>query len=163
MDPQIVDESTTPNPTLVKNNSLLGQIKKEEFESDFPFTSTKGRNFNHLSTFWKRLIFKPGRLAQTPGSSISDILEEETNISATNFIRTVLSKNLHLPNESPKISMALEKCNKIFHEDYPFDFILVLDGKRLGMILLDKCYDSENEVRFVYRFNPDLKSFKGLF
>ena len=57
----------------------------------------------------------------------------------------------------------MRNSNKIFHEDYPGDFILEYQGKRLGLMLLDTCYDSNSEAKLIYRFNPNLKSFQGLF
>jgi len=102
-------------------------------------------------------------LPHSLNSSISSILAEERNILAFNIIKNVLSKELELPYGSKKLSIAMDKCNKIYHEDYPFDFILEYNGKRLGMILLDRCYNSENEEKLIYRFNSDLKSFEGLF
>jgi hypothetical protein len=90
------------------------------------------------------------------------MLENEKEILAANMVKTVLSRILELPMDSKKLSNATENSNKIFHEDYPFDFILEYQGKRLGMMLLDICYNSNNEKKLIYRFNPNLKSFQGL-
>lgn len=111
----------------------------------------------------KRLVSKPLSFSQTPNSSISNIPEIEKVILETNIIKAVLSKELELPIDSKKLTRAVENSNKIYHEDYPFDFILEYQRKRLGMMILDICYDSENEAKPTYRFNPDLKSFQGLF
>ena len=162
-DPQMVDKST-PYSSLLNDDDLLLQTQKEELPIDFPKSGSKTKsNFSNLTAFWKRLVSKPQSLPQSANSSISSILEDEKTISPTQIIKTVLSKKLELPIDSIKLSIALEKCNKIFHEDYPFDFILEYEGKRLGMILLDRCYNSENEEKLIYRFNSDLKSFEGLF
>ncbi|HKL36800.1 MAG TPA: hypothetical protein VJ899_10955 [Salegentibacter sp.] len=162
-DPQMVDKST-PYSSLLNDDDLLLQTQKEELPIDFPKSGNKTKsNFSNLTAFWKRLVSKPQSLPQSSNSSIISILEEEKNISPTQIIKTVLSKKLELPLDSIKLSKALEKSNKIFHEDYPFDFILEYEGKRLGMILLDRCYNSENEEKLIYRFNSDLKSFEGLF
>ncbi|PRX41208.1 hypothetical protein [Salegentibacter salegens] len=161
IDPQMVDEST-PYSSLLNDDNLLLQTQKEELPIDFPKSCNK-INFNNLTAFWKRLVSRPQSLPQTSNSSISSILENEKNISSTQIIKTVLSKKLELPLDSIKLSKALEECNKIFHEDYPFDFILEYEGKRLGMILLDRCYNSKNEEKLIYRFNSNLKSFEGLF
>jgi hypothetical protein len=162
-DPQIVDKSTHYS-SLFNDDNLHLHTQTEELPKDFSKSASKAKsNFSNLIEFWKRLVSKPQSLPQSSNSRISIILEDQKNIPPTQIIKSVLSKKLELPLDSIKLSMALEKCNKIFHEDYPFDFILEYEGKRLGMILLDRCYNSKNEEKLIYRFNSDLKSFEGLF
>ena len=162
-DPQIVEKST-PYSSLLNDDNLLLQTQKEDSPIDLPQSDSRNKNyFSNLTAFWKRLVSKPKSLPQSSNSSISSILEDEKKISPNQIIKTVLSRKLELPLDSTKLSIALEKCNKIFHEDYPFDFILEYEGKRLGMILLDRCYNAKNEEKLIYRFNSNLKSFEGLF
>jgi hypothetical protein len=159
----LVDESA-PNSNLFNNENLLLKSKKEQPPENLSKkvdTNNLGI-FNSLSNFWKRLVSNPLSFPQTPNSSISSMLEDEKEILAANMVKTVLSRILELPMDSKKLSNATENSNKIFHEDYPFDFILEYQGKRLGMMLLDICYNSNNEKKLIYRFNPNLKSFQGL-
>lgn len=135
----------------VKEKSLIDFSQKVEIK--------KNKNFNFLNYFWNKLVFKPQSFPQKPNTSIISLLEEENGISASPFIRSVLSEILELPIDSEKLSDAMQNSNKIFHEDYPFDFILEYQGNRLGMMLLDICYDSNSEGKLIYRFNPNLKSF----
>ena len=90
-------------------------------------------------------------------------MQESGGISTSGIIKSILSKKLNLPKDSEALIEAIEKSNKIFHEDYPADFILEYQGERLGMALLDICYDSNRLPKPVYKFNENLKSFSGLF
>jgi hypothetical protein len=147
------------------DENLLLKTKKENLIEDFPkdINKNKLKKFKSLNIFWNRLVSRPQSFAQKPNSSISSMLDEEKNLLASYFIRSVLSEKLELPLNSKKLSEAMQECNKIFHEDYPFDFILEYQGKRLGMLILDKCYDSNHQEKLLYRFRSNLKSFEGLF
>ncbi len=160
----LVDESAH-NSDLLNGENLLLKSKKEQAPENLSQDVDKNnlRYFNSINKFWKRLVSKPLSFSQTPNASISSMLDEEKDLLASHFIRSVLSKSLDLPLNSKKLSSAMQECNKIFHEDYPFDFILEYQGKRLGMLLLDKCYDSDNQGKLLYRFRSNLKSFEGLF
>ena len=139
----------------VKEKSPIGFSKEVEIK--------KIKYFKFLNDFWNRLIFKPQSFPQNKNASISSLLEEEKGILVSHFIRSVLSEILELPIDSKKLSEAVQNSNKIFHEDYPFNFILEYQGKRLGMMFLDICYNSNSEAKLIYRINPNLKSFQGLF
>ncbi|WP_026839410.1 hypothetical protein [Gillisia sp. JM1] len=116
-----------------------------------------------LNSFWNRLVSDPESFNQNLGENISTILEKEKMLSASLKVQSVLSRELLLANNSELLLNAIEKCNKIFHEDFPGDFILEYNGNRLGMFLLEICYDFQNKANIDYKFNPEIKSFKGLF
>jgi len=143
------------------DEGLLSKTVKEKLLIDFSqkVEIKKIKNFNFQNYFWNRLVSKPQSFSQKPNTSIISLLEEENGISASPFIRSVLSEILELLIDSEKLLDAMQNSNKIFHEDYPFDFILEYQGNRLGMMLLDICYDSNSEGKLIYRFNPNLKSF----
>jgi len=125
--------------------------------------SKKNKITNYLSQFWKSLIHDPLSLNQNHNVEICRILETETELLISESIKVVLSRELELPLNSNEISKAIEDSVKIFHEDYPYDFILEYNGRRLGMMLLDKCRNSNGVEEFIYKFNPDIKTFRGLF
>lgn len=147
------------------NEGLLAETVKQYLLLDAPQKNEKTQKqpSNPLTNFWKKLIFKPDIFPQSPNTSIYNILEEEKGEMATNVISSVLSKKLELSLNSAALALAMENSIKIFHEDFPWDFILEYNGERLGMVLLDICYNSNNEPVPIYRFNPYLKSFQGLF
>lgn len=147
------------------DEGLLSKTVKEKLLIDFSQEDKikKIKYFNFLNNFWNRLVSRPQSFPQKPNASISSLLEEENGISASPFIRSVLAGILELPIDSKKLSNAMQNSNQIFHEDYPCDFILEYQGKRLGMMLLDIYYNSNSEAKLIYRFNPNLKSFQGLY
>ncbi len=154
---------------FVGNSYLSDDIKSDNVDKKLPSTLTsdnKARGlgqFKLLNDFWKRLIFRPTSFPQNPNSNISNILEEETGMMASESIKSVLSNHLDLPIESKNLSEIINNTFKIFHEDFPFDFILEYNGKRLGMMLLDRCNNSNGEEKLIYRFQPHIKNFRGLF
>ena len=154
-------ENSIENSCLF-DKALLSKNAKEKLPVDFS-QKVKIKNFNFLNNFWNRLLFKPQSFPQKQNASISSLLEEEIGILASRSIKSALAETLELPIDSKKLFNAIQNSNKIFHEDYPGDFILEYQGKRLGMMLLDICYNSNNEAKPVYRFNPNLNSFQGLF
>ena len=123
----------------------------------------KTKNYIFLNNFWKRLITWPQNFLQTPNSTISSILVEDTGKLASGAKRSVLANKLELSIDSIELSNAIEDSFEIYHEDYPYDFILGYKGERLGMMLLDKCFNSNGEAKLIYRFNPHIKSFRGLY
>lgn len=161
--PQLLDE-IVPDSSLFDDKNLL-LTKKKEIPEGFSAEVREKRwgSFNCLNNFWNRLISETLSFPHTPNSSISSMLDDEKELLVSHAVRSVLSNHLELPLDSKKLFKLTQECNKIFHEDYPFDFILEYQGKRLGMLLLDKCYNSENQEKLIYRFNPKLKSFDGLF
>ena len=163
------------NAPLVSNlfeNSFLFKIaglffRTEEYDrasenSSIVESTTSGKN-TIFSAFWERLIHRPASFTQSPNASISSILEEDKGISASGITKSILAKKLNIPQDSPAVLTALEESNKIFHEDYPADFILEYQGERLGMALLDVCFDCNNTPKPVYKFNESLTSFNGIF
>lgn len=116
-----------------------------------------------LSNFWNKLVAYPESFNQTPNIDISTLLEEEKGISSSKLVSSVLSQKLTLANNSTELLIAVEKCHKIFHEDFPGDFILEYNGNRLGLFLMDICYDSQGKANVEYKYKPEIKSFKGLF
>lgn len=154
------------NSYFLEDDSRSGKISERSINDNSseikPGKQLKESNF--LNNFWKRLIFNPLSLRQSPNSNISSILEEETDSLAFDATNSVLSKKLELPMNSEELLKANEDSAKIYHEDYPYDFILEYQGERLGMMMLDKCFDSTTgEANFIYRFNSDIKNFKGLY
>lgn len=136
------------------------------------FRPTKAKNLGnnkingfseYLNQFWNRLVAKPESFPQQPSSCISEILAEEKRISANEMIAKVLSDKLKLAQDSEEVLKAVKESTQIFHEDFPGDFILEYNGTRLGLFLLDVCYDSGSNAVPIYRFRPNLKSFNGLY
>lgn len=133
------------------------------FENLINKNSPSKKNYTFLNRLWKKLIINPQSFYHTPNFEISGILEEEAGTLAFDAANSVLSEELNLPINSPELLTAHENSIKIFHEDYPFDFILEYEGERLGIFMWDKCFNSAGEATPVYRFNPDIKDFSGLF
>lgn len=153
---------------FVGNSSLLDDFHSDNVDEKFPLKAfsegnhqPKGQH-NYLNKLWKRLIFRPLSFSQDHNTPIINILKEETNLLASNSIQSVLSTKLELPINSKKLSEVIKDTFKIFHEDFPWDFILEYRGERLGMMMLDKCLSSSGEEKLIYRFHPHLKSFRGL-
>ncbi len=121
------------------------------------------KNSNFLNQLWKKLIFNSLSFPHNPNSEISSILSEETGALAFEATNSILSKKLDLPMHSKDLLKANEDSVQIYHEDYPYDFILEYCGERLGIMILDKCFDSNGEAHLTYRFNPQIQSFRGLF
>ncbi|TVZ27535.1 hypothetical protein JM83_2583 [Gillisia sp. Hel_I_86] len=152
-------------------NRGLSQETENEDESSSSFAQTFNKNSqkenaggsNFLSNFWNRLISTPESFSQHSSTSISTILEEEKGISSSNMINTVLSQKLNLEPNSTALSEAAQECNKIYHEDFPGDYILEFRGDRLGIFLRDLCYDANGKAMVEYIFKPEIKSFRGLF
>ena len=153
-------DNSVENSDLI-DEVLLSKTRKKKLLIDFSrkVEIKKIKSFNFLNNFWNRLVSMPQSFPQKQNDSISSLLKEEKGISASPFIRSVLSEILELPMDSKKLSNAMQNSIKIFHEDYPCDFILEYQGKRLGMMLLDICYNSNSEGTYIYRFNANLKSF----
>jgi len=135
-------------------------IEVELLSNNFPQGKQQS---DYLNRLWERLIFWPLSFQQNQNSHISNILEEETNLLASESIRAVLSDKLELPLNSKNLSEVIKDSFKIFHEDFPYDFILVYKGERLGMMMLDKCLNSNGDEKLMYRFQPHITSFRGLF
>lgn len=145
------------NPTGREGNLSPLQVKKTGSDKE---DSGKA---NFLSIFWNKLIKTPQSYIQKPNTDISKILSEENGLCSNNLLSSVLSNKLEIPENSSALKSALEKCNKIFHEDFPGDFVLEYSGDRLGMFLVDICYDSQGNSKLLYRFRPEIKNFRGLF
>ncbi|WP_139374863.1 hypothetical protein [Salegentibacter holothuriorum] len=160
----LINEPSPHSYSFKDENLLLESKKEEEHKNLFQESkSKKSRIFNFINNFWNRLVAYPTNFSQSANSKIINILETEKVILADNKIKSVLAKILGLPIDSKSLQKAVANTNKIFHEDYPFDFILEYQGKRLGIMLLDVCRDLNNKEEIVYKFNPEIKSFKGLF
>ncbi len=151
------------NRDLFKNSDNTFSAKDKNPVHDHGTDSEKRKKKTILGKFWEKLIHNPGAINKTPQTSISRILQEGKGISNTQIIKSVLAKKLNLPENSEVLLSAIEKTRKIFHEDFPADFILEYKGERLGMALLDVCYDCHNNQKLVYKFNEELKSFKGMY
>lgn len=162
------------SPHFVSNyvgNSNLFKVIGSFFRSDMldqnvenaePYKKNNSCAKSIFGEFWDRLLYKPQSFNQNPNAVISSILLEEKGIAATEVIKSVLSRRLNISKNSTRINNAIKETRKIFHEDFPADFILEYQGERLGMMLLDICYDSNKNPQPVYRFNTNLKSFKGM-
>jgi len=159
------------NSYLFKSETLFFTANTD-WQSKENFQTNKEKNLvnnkfssfsDHLSQFWNMLIARPESLSQKPNSCISEILEEEKGITANELILEILSEKLCLEQDSSEVLKAVEKSNRIYHEDFPGDFILEYNGTRLGLFLIDICYNSSNEDTPVYKFRPNLKSFNGLY
>lgn len=143
--------------------SNLKDLRSEESLQKKQYKNKNKSTSKYLNRFWNRLIGNPESFSQHPNYYISDILEEEKNICANEKIASILSDKLNLAQNSDELYKAVKNSIKIFHEDFPGDFILEYNGTRLGLFLLDICYDLNNNGTPVYRFKSNLKSFDGLF
>ncbi len=137
--------------------STLSIQKKNDSQNE------NNRSFNFLGNFWNKLVSNPESLSQNPNIEVSATLEEKKGVSSSKIVRSVLAQKLALENNSTELLKAVEKCNKIFHEDFPGDFILEYNGNRMGLFLMDICYDSQGKANVDYKFKPNIKSFRGLF
>ncbi|UJH91732.1 hypothetical protein LZ575_03350 [Antarcticibacterium sp. 1MA-6-2] len=143
----------------LQNDRINKGLNNNNFSSE---SDPKKWDLNFLNSFWKKLTSSPENFPQTPNSKISNILEENTRELTSKATKRVLANKLELSIDSIHLAKAINDSFEIYHEDYPYDFILEYKGERLGMMLLDKCFNSYGEVKLVYRFNPDVKSFQGL-
>lgn len=146
------------------DNGLKPVSINEELHKDIPEVNlhTIG-NKNFWNHFWRRLVYTPLSFPQSPNTPISTILEEDMSRLATDSIRSILSKKFELLTSSEELTSALENVSKIFHEDFPYDFILEYKGERLGLMVLDKCYTSVGEEILIYKLNHHITNFRGLF
>lgn len=150
------------------NNAYLGEdvisglLSRELYKNSFKKTQKK-KGINFLKLFWNKLLFIPESFSSEPQTPINKILLKEIGISSDEMISSVLSEKLRLPINSTNLISALKETNKIFHEDYPGDFVLEYQGERLGMAILDICHNSNLEATPIYRFKPEIKNFRGLF
>lgn len=156
------------NNSFRNGNIGEGIIAKRVSESFYKNNPRKPRKKNFynilfLNYFWNKLIFKPESFTLPPQTTINKIWSEETGISADKIITSILAEKFGLLNNSTELFNALEESHKIYHEDFPGDFVLEFQGERLGMAILDICYISNQEARLIYRFNPEIKNFNGLF
>src|SRR5690606_33726857 len=111
--------------------------------------SPRSGQYNFLRNFWKRLTLRPSSFPQNQNASIINIVDEEIGTLASESIKTVLANHLDLPINSKKLSEVINDSFKIFHEDFPCDFILEFQGERLGMMMLDRCSNSTGEETLV--------------
>lgn len=149
---------------LYKKNYRGNSFNKENSSNEFLYSNNHYQSeiYNNLMQFWKRLVARPSSYPQNQHLRISTILEEELGIQCSNLIKFILSRKLRLTEDSQELLQAIEACNQIFHEDYPGDFILEYNDERLGMMILANCGNSKNKFELEYKFNPGLKSFRGL-
>lgn len=150
---------------FLRDNGQKSDFTADKLHNDIS-PDLKSQNFefkNLWNHFWKRLVFQPLSFPQNPHTPIFNLLEEDIESLAFNSIRSVLSKKLELSMSSEELSKAIENSIKIFHEDFPYDFILEYNGERLGLMLLDKCFTSMGEAELIYKFNPHITNFRGLF
>jgi len=156
---------------FIKSKALSFQSKQKLGPLDISIQKNRintsnndARKSDSLSDFWNRLVTTPKSYQHNPNATVSLILQKEKDISASKIIKSVLSRKLGLLNNSKAIQQeVLEKCHKIFHEDFPGDFILEHNGDRLGLFLMDTCYDTHGKAHINYKFEPSIKDFSGLF
>jgi len=120
------------------------------------------RSYQFINNFWNKLISKPDSFGAEMNPDIFQILNEDQGSSATKMITTVITQKLQNSIKSTNLREVIANCNKIFHEDFPGDFILELNGNRMGMFLFDVCYDSNGKPNVNYKYKPEMNSFKDL-
>lgn len=147
----------------VSGGQIIANPVNERIYSPPKIRKRKIKNILCLKYFWNRLLFLPESFTHPPQTPINNIWLEETGISEVRLVRSVLAEKLGLPYNSTKLYIALEESHKIYHEDFPGDFVLEFKGERLGMAILDICYNINQVASPIYRFNPEMKNFKGLF
>ncbi|MDT0675851.1 hypothetical protein [Autumnicola musiva] len=129
----------------------------------FSLRNTSYSKISNLFKKWKKLIACPENDPHDGESTIYDIVQQEGNISLYQLINNVLAEKLNIAHDSPELEAAIHDSNKIFHEDFPGDFILEYEDDRLGMFLLEsqkKLDQVESDEEVTYTFRPDYKSFK---
>ncbi len=145
------------------NNQKFNKRQFNKRSSGLVLGSTGVEMFNSFLAMWDRLITIPELKSSDKNTSITDyILSKESQMKEKEMVRTVLSENLDLPLDSLELISAIEKSNKIYHEDYPGNYILEYNGNRLGMFELNTSFDSNNKLSITYKFQSGVKSFKWL-
>ncbi|MDT0643784.1 hypothetical protein RM553_13155 [Zunongwangia sp. F363] len=141
-------------------NGLTKVTKESENASDKPkMFSFRKVGYSEISEFlgkWKRLISNPLNDKHNEEDSIYDMVQEDMPIHE--MVKVVLAQKTNLQDSSQELEEAILESNKIFHEDFPGDFILEFKGERLGMFILNDIREKQEELN--YFFKPGLKSFK---
>lgn len=153
--------SSFTSSTIAESVPCKPESENLDIYSSQKFQTKKIKNFNLLN-FWNKLILTPESFSSGHKTPIHAILEKEIAISSIEIISSVLSEKFEFPLNSEILSIAVEDSRKIYHEDYPYDFVLEYKGERLGMVILDFCSNSNEEASPQYRFNPHIKSFHGI-
>ena len=122
--------------------------------------SIKKDMVNSFSDWWQRLIHDPESFPQSEDTPVGNmVMQKESQIYENELIKNVLSRFLNLANDSVEVLRAMKKSNKIFHEDFPGNYILEYKGNRLGMFFLRTAKGLNNSYDVSYEFNPKVKSF----
>lgn len=122
--------------------------------------SIKQEMLGSFMTWWDRLRSEPGSFAQSDDTPIGTmVLQKESQIYENELVESVLGNFLNLDIGSVELARALKKSNKIYHEDFPGDYILEHNGKRLGMFSLKSEQGIHSAVDVSYEYYPGVKRF----
>ncbi len=122
----------------------------------FSFKNSGSVNLSSFFGKWRRLITNPFKDNHQEEATIYDIFKEDMPIHE--LVKMVLVQKDKLHASAQELQDAVLESNKIFHEDYPGDFILEFKGERLGMFILNNPRAGEEALNYI--FKPGLKSFK---
>ena len=116
-----------------------------------------------FSTWWNRLITEPESFPHSDDTPLSKmVLQKESQIYENELVRSVMARFLNMAQDSVELLRAVAKSNKIFHEDFPGNYILEYKGKRVGMFWLKSEPGINGSVDVSYEFHPQIKSFKWM-
>ncbi len=122
--------------------------------------SIKKNMMHSFTTWWERLITAPESFSQSDDTPLSKmVIQKESQIYENELVNGVMSRFLNLAVDSVELSRAVKKSNKIFHEDFPGNYILEYNGKRIGMFCLRAEAGLNNSLDVGYEFYPKVQSF----
>nr|WP_031425155.1 hypothetical protein [Flavimarina sp. Hel_I_48] len=111
-------------------------------------------------SLWQNLVSNPESNEEADEALLTRfILKEEGAIYENDFLWKVLMDNLKLSEDSEELNHAFQNCTKIYHEDYPGSFVLMHNGRRLGICFLNIEKGINDTVEVSYQFNSNLTSF----
>ena len=146
---------------LFKLFSNDATISKSAYElNGAVFANVSEKEVNSFYSTWQTLIMNPLYFSYDSETSVEDvILREQSKFHETQMLKMVLSKEFDFDLNSIEVLNATKNCRKIFHEDYPGNYILEFQGNRLGMFELSICKNSLNEYNLKYHFKSNIKRF----
>lgn len=114
--------------------------------------------FKNWLSFW----MNPDMLHLGIFDSLAAVLHsEETLLKENAIIQEVLKEHTAFASED-ELLLAVQKCTKIFHEDFPGNYILAYKGKKLGMFVLKCIPESSDSYALTYFYHADLTDFNYL-
>ncbi|MCM4156117.1 hypothetical protein [Gramella sp. AN32] len=141
-------------------NSSTAEPKKAYELKGAIFGKVSEQEINSFYNTWRTLVMNPLSFSYNNKASVEQIiLQEESKFHETEILKIILSKELDLPIESNYLKNKIADCNKIFHEDFPGNYILELNGSRLGLFVLSICKNNSGNFNLRYTFKSDVTRF----